>query len=308
VSGVRAQSVSYEAGGQRLLHGISLEVGPGRLAALVGPSGAGKSTLLKVLCGIRRPTTGRALLDDEDASLGARAPERVGYVPQDDIVHGGLRVDDVLRYAAELRMAGASDGERRQRVERALGLVGLLDRRGLRVRRLSGGQRKRVSIAVELLAEPRALFLDEPTSGLDPGLEKQLMLTLRELARGERTVVVTTHIMETLDAVDLLVVVHRGHLAFAGPPALALPFFRADGYRQIFEQLGKREPRAWAQAYEAQRPALTLPPLAATASTATTTAVTSTPASGAAVASAGSDVEAQLRALKDRLRQGGGPS
>jgi ABC-type multidrug transport system ATPase subunit len=162
-----------------------------------------------------------------------------------------------------------------------------------------------VSIAVELLAEPRALFLDEPTSGLDPGLEKQLMHTLRELARGERSVVVTTHIMETMDVVDLLVVVYRGHLAYAGPPALALPFFHADGFRQIFEQLGKREPRAWVQACEAQRAALALPtrpapspgpPVSGPAPTAPAPSAT-TPAA---------DIERQLVELKHKLSGGGG--
>ncbi|MFH1808924.1 MAG: ABC transporter ATP-binding protein [Pseudomonadota bacterium] len=318
MSGVRAQGVIYEAGGQRLLHGVSLEVGPGRLAAIVGPSGAGKSTLLKVLCGIRRPSTGRALLDGDDAHLSGRAPERVGYVPQDDIVHTGLRVEAVLRYAAELRLARASAEERKQRVDRALALVGLQDRRSLKVKKLSGGQRKRVSIAVELLAEPRVLFLDEPTSGLDPGLEKQLMHTLRGLAQGERTVVVTTHIMETMDVVDLLVVVVRGHLAYAGPPAQALPFFKADGFRQIFDQLTKREPRAWVQAYEAQRAALALPSLPPAAVTGPLppppVARPSGPPGSASPDHArepvqpATDIERQLAALKQKIQGDGGAS
>lgn len=242
-----------------LLSAVRLDVPAGCFCAIVGPSGAGKSTLLKLLCGIRRPGRGVVELFGEEASRSARAPDRIGYVPQDDIVHASLSVERVLRYAAELRLGRATELERRRRVDEVLALLALSDRRRARVKRLSGGQRKRVSIAVELMTQPRVLFLDEPTSGLDPGLEKQLMHTLRSLASEGRTVVVTTHIMETMDAVDLLVVVHGGFLVFAGPPARALEFFRVSDLRLLFDQLKKMQPSAWNERYERVRALMGVP-------------------------------------------------
>ncbi len=184
-------------------------------------------------------------------------------MPQDDIVHRALTVERVLRYAAELRMPESTAEQRAARVTEVLELLGLTDRRAVRVRRLSGGQRKRVSIGVELVTEPEVLFLDEPTSGLDPGLERQLMHTLRKLAKAPRTIVLTTHVMETMDVVDLLVVVYAGRLAFAGPPARALEFFRVDKLRLLFDQLGKRGAAAWHTAFERERQRLSLPARAA---------------------------------------------
>lgn len=252
--GVRAQGLCYEVGSHVLLSSIDLFIEPGQLCAIVGPSGSGKSTLLKNLCGIKRPSRGRVLLGDTDASEIERSPDLIGYVPQDDIVHRALRVQQVLEYAAQLRLGQASRGQQTRRVEEVLKLLGLTDRRRVRVRRLSGGQRKRVSIAVELITEPSALFLDEPTSGLDPGLERQMMHTLCDLARQQRTVVVTTHVMETMDVVDQLVVIYDGYLVFSGSPASALDFFRVDKLRYLFEQLGKRSAPAWSQAFGRERP------------------------------------------------------
>ena len=257
--GVSARSLRYEVNGHVLLGGVSLHIPPGQLCAVVGPSGAGKSTLLKLLCGIKEPSAGRVLHGAEDVATLERRPDRMGYVPQDDIVHRALTVDQVLRYAAQLRLGPATEAGRRERVEQVLELLGLAARRDLRVRRLSGGQRKRVSIGVELLAAPRLLFLDEPTSGLDPGLERQLMLTLRDLARGERTVVVTTHVMETMEVVDQMVVVYDGHLVFSGPPARALELFRVGELRDLFAQLQKRSAAAWSRAYERHRARLSRP-------------------------------------------------
>jgi len=257
--GVSAQALRFEISGHVLLSGVSFDIPSGQLCAIVGPSGAGKSTLLKLLCGITQPSGGRVRHGQVDVRTAERRPDQMGYVPQDDIVHRALRVEKVLRYAAELRLGRATDAERRERVDAVLKLLGLADRRGLRVRRLSGGQRKRVSIGVELVTQPRVLFLDEPTSGLDPGLEKQLMHTMRDLARGERTVVLTTHIMETMEVVDQMVVVYDGHLVFAGAPARALEFFGVDELRDLFDQLKKRSAAAWSSAYERERARLALP-------------------------------------------------
>ncbi len=250
ISAVSARKLSYKVGGHDLLRDISFEISPGSLCAIVGPSGAGKSTLLKSLCGVKRPTGGQALLAGTDVSRLECSSEVFGYVPQDDIVHLTLTVDQVLRYASELRLGRGDPQVRRERVDRVLELVRLGDRRGVRVRRLSGGQRKRVSIGVELIVAPRVLFLDEPTSGLDPGLERQMMQTLRGLAQGERTIVLTTHVMESMDVVDLLLVIRDGYLAFAGTPSTAPEYFNVGSLRDIFSTLEKRTGRAWAGALE----------------------------------------------------------
>jgi len=259
LNAVVARNLSFEVAGQRLLSSVNLEIPRGSLCAIAGPSGAGKSTLLKLLCGIKRPSSGQVELLGAPAAAGARAPDLIGYVPQDDIVHRTLSVGDVMRYAAELRLAPANDEERHRRIDEIIDLVGLSDRRRIRVKRLSGGQRKRVSIGVELITQPLVMFLDEPTSGLDPGLEKQLMHTLRRLASDGRTVVVTTHIMENVGIADSMVVINGGFLVYAGPPARALEFFRVTDLRLLFDQLRKMDARVWSQRYERERSGLTPP-------------------------------------------------
>lgn len=228
-------------GGTRILHGVTLSLHPGEMCALIGPSGAGKSTLIRVLLGLRSPDEGTVRMGfrtvDEAGSLG--------YVPQDDALHRGLTVRKELAYAAELRMPGLDGEARGARVDQVLEQVGLTDRAALRIRKLSGGQRKRVAVALELLTGPPLLILDEPTSGLDPGLEARTMALLSDVAGTRRMVLVATHAMESLDTADALCVLVSGHVAFFGPPRLALSFFRVERYAQIFRQLDKQPPSAW---------------------------------------------------------------
>jgi ABC-type multidrug transport system ATPase subunit len=245
-----ARGLYFSVGGKTLLEDIDFSLAEGKLLAIVGPSGAGKSTLLKCLSGIKRPSVGQAFLAGKPAHQQKRSPSLFGYVPQDDIIHLGLSVQKVLTYAAELRLANRPTPARRARVEEVMELLGLDERRDLRVRRLSGGQRKRVSIGVELLAQPKVMLLDEPTSGLDPALEKQLMALLSEIAKDGRCVALTTHVMESMSAVDALMVLYQGHLAYYGPPQRALSFFRVDKLQDVFDQLKKRPPNAWNGAFK----------------------------------------------------------
>ena len=129
--------------------------------------------------------------------------------------------------------------------EQVLGQVGLTERADTRIRRLSGGQRKRVAVALELLTHPALLILDEPTSGLDPGLEAKTMALLSDVAATGRIVIVATHAMESLERADALGVLVAGHIAFFGPSELALSYFRVERYAQLFHQLEKQTPRAW---------------------------------------------------------------
>jgi ABC-type multidrug transport system ATPase subunit len=245
-AGLRIRGVGVRIGSANLLTGITATLKPGMLCALIGPSGAGKSTLIKVLLGIKKPAAGTVLLDG--AAVGAGGP--VGYVPQDDALHGALKVEDALSYSAQLRLPDQPEADRRKRVDEVLGQVGLKDRRTLRIARLSGGQRKRVSVALELLTSPPLLILDEPTSGLDPGMEAHMMSLFREVALGGRVVMVSTHAMESLATCHQLIVLVEGYLAYAGPPSEAPAYFHVDRPAGIFTALKKQRGPAWAALWE----------------------------------------------------------
>ena len=199
---------------------VSLRARPGQLVAIVGASGVGKSTLLETLAGMRRPDSGTI--------RGADGP--LGYVPQEDIVHRELKLRRMLRYAAQLRVPG---NEAQALADDTLAALGLSGRAELRVGSLSGGERKRASIAVELLTRPSVLLLDEPTSGLDPAGAADVMALLRALADAGATVVMTTHVMRDLAAADHVVVLERGgRVAFAGAPAEVRRHFQPEFWEE----------------------------------------------------------------------------
>ena len=229
------------AQGQTILQDISLTIGPGCFVAVIGPSGSGKSTLLSVLSGMRVATEGDVLLNGGDLHRGfENLKARLGFVPQDDIVHRELTVAESLGYTARLRLPrGTPAAERNKRIADVLATLELTERRDLPIQRLSGGQRKRVSIATELLTEPSLIFLDEPTSGLDPGLEEALMLLLRELSYKGKTIVLVTHTLDHIDLCDSVALVMDGRLAFFGPAAEARLTERlAEAKRQLHWRFG----------------------------------------------------------------------
>jgi ABC-type multidrug transport system ATPase subunit/pSer/pThr/pTyr-binding forkhead associated (FHA) protein/ABC-type multidrug transport system permease subunit len=208
-----------------ILNKVSLVLEPGQLVALVGGSGAGKSTLMKSLLGIAPTNSGKVYLNGDDLRQNwAIYRSQIGYVPQDDIIHQELTVEEVLTYACRLRLP--PDIDIQKIVTKTLEQIKLSHVRHTLVHRLSGGQRKRVSIGVELLADPKLFFLDEPTSGLDPGLDKEMMSLLRELADQGRTVVLVTHATGNIEACDRLTFMGLGgKLCYFGPPREALDFF-----------------------------------------------------------------------------------
>ena len=304
------ENLCVDIGSARLLHDVTFQL-PGRaLLAVIGPSGAGKSTLLNALTGFRPANvgtvryTGRDLYDEYD-----ELRSRIGYVPQDDILHTALTVRQALEFGAQLRFpAETTKQERRTRVDAVLGELGLTGSGDLglellvgpefaeeelavppppgpeggkggkgkqhpalvdrQVSTLSGGQRKRTSVALELLTQPTLLYLDEPTSGLDPGLDYEVMESLRRLADGGRTVVVVTHSVAQLELCDFVLVLAKGgHVAYFGPPQHALSFLGAASWSQAFRVLRSdrgsavlaRRYRESEQAAHAARPATARP-------------------------------------------------
>jgi len=249
--GLECFGLSRIAEGKTLLDNIWLSIQVGEFAAILGPSGCGKSTLMKALNGYRAAEVGRVQVVQTDLYADAEAVRSfIGYVPQDDAIHTNLTVVDTLEYAARLRLPpDFSEGERRERVERVMSDLELLDHQNKFVYQLSGGQRKRVSIGVELLTDPRVLFLDEPTSGLDPGMEYNMMRIAREIACAGRTVVLTTHAMTNITLCDRLIFLVRGKLAFFGAPKQALHHFNVSRYESLFEVYKEKQPEEWKEIY-----------------------------------------------------------
>ncbi|MEW1779282.1 ATP-binding cassette domain-containing protein [Streptomyces sp. NPDC086777] len=232
---LRARRVSREVrGGGRILDDISVDAAPGQLTVIAGSSGAGKTVLLQTLAGLSAPTSGEVLHDG--VRPGPPGPD-FGFVPQEDIIHRELPLRRTLVYAAGLRMpAGTAAGTVRESVDRVLDTLGLAGRAETPVRALSGGERKRASIAVELLTRPRVLFLDEPTSGLDPVTGAALLRTLRTLAEDGTTVVLTTHVLADLHRADQVVFLSAaGEVAYAGAPAALFEAFGADTVEEVYE-------------------------------------------------------------------------
>jgi len=234
--------------GKALLNDISFSIEPGELVAIVGGSGAGKTTLLNALAGVAPPTSGHVRYDGRDYYENIdEFRHALGYVPQDDIIHRDLPLETTLRYSAHLRLpADSSPTEKEMAVQEALNVLGLAERSALPVKALSGGQRKRASIGVELLTRPRIFFLDEPTSGLDPAMSAELMRLLRRLADDGCTIVLTTHVTQDIGVCDKVIVLARdGHLAFHGPPQRALEYFDAAAFDEIYVRVAEDEPSTW---------------------------------------------------------------
>ena len=253
---VDAVDVSRRIGGREILHKLSLSVEAGELVAIAGGSGAGKTTLLEILAGLQLPSEGELRHDGVARRSRVSPGSAIGYVPQDDIIHLEMPLRRTLRYAALLRLpAGTTASEAERIVDETLLDLDLADRADVPVRALSGGQRKRASIAVELLTRPRLFFLDEPTSGLDPSTAADVMRLLRRLSQRGITIVLTTHEPAGIDRCDRVVFLARdGHLAFTGSPTAARRYFGVDSLSEVYERLaGEHTPQVWAERFADSR-------------------------------------------------------
>jgi len=242
------------SGGKVLLDHMSFPLGERCLLGVIGPSGAGKSTLLGALTGTAPATEGQVLYDGRDLYKSyAELRHRIGLVPQENILHTQLTVRRALQFAAQLRFPrDTSKQERRRRIDEVLAELSLTAHADTRTSALSGGQQKRVNVALELLTKPSLLFLDEPTSGLDPGLDKSVMEQLAKLAHDGRTVIVVTHSVANLNLCDrLLVLVPGGKVAYFGPPADGLRHFGKSDWAEVFQSFETQPGRDWAGEFKA---------------------------------------------------------
>jgi ABC transport system ATP-binding/permease protein len=239
--GLEVRNVDFSINGKTLLQRVSMTARPGTLTAIIGGSGAGKTTLSRLIAGYATPTSGLVTFEGHDIHTEyASLRTRIGMVPQDDVVHRQLTIHQALGYAAELRLpADTTKADREQVVAQVLDELDLTRHAATRVDRLSGGQRKRASVALELLTGPSLLILDEPTSGLDPALDLQVMTMLRQLADAGRVVLVVTHSLTYLDLCDqVLLMAPGGKTAFLGPPGQIGAAMGTTNWAHIFARVG----------------------------------------------------------------------
>lgn len=275
---IEARNVTVAVPGKRLLENVSLTIRPGEFVGLMGPSGAGKSTLMNALNGYTPPSDGAVFVDGKnlhqhyDLFRG-----QIGYVPQDDIMHRNLTVRQALYYTARLRFPpDFSDSEIERRIEEVSEQLGLRGTEDVLIgspekKGISGGQRKRVNLAMELLTDPSILFLDEPTSGLSSEDAVMVMKLLRDLADRGKTILLTIHqpSLEAYRLMDHLVMISKdasspepGRLAYFGPAYPdAVNFFNPDGVPglvhgaepspdEILRGLSKRPSQHWTDTYQ----------------------------------------------------------
>ena len=244
-SRISAEGITKSIGEKILLRNITLAMLPREFIGIMGSSGCGKSTLMDALNGLRPATTGSVSINGLDLYTHFNALRRsIGYVPQRDILHDALTVQRTLWFAAKLRLPTSSSVEEILRVvDDVIETVGLDGQRQTEFRQLSGGEQKRLSLAVELITKPSFLFLDEPTSPLDPETTEDMMDLFRRLADQGRIVVMVTHKFEKFEQMDNVVLLARGgHLAFFGPPKDSLVYFDCREPADIYRQIGRKEP------------------------------------------------------------------
>lgn len=246
------KSVKTKQGNLNITDHVSLAINPGEFVAIIGGSGAGKTTFMNCISGYNRATSGQVLVNGEDLYHNYEVlKSMIGYVPQQDIVYDNLTLFSMLDYTARLRMPeDTTQVERKRRVQEVIDIVELSGREETYIKALSGGQKKRASIAVELLSDPNLFFLDEPSSGLDPGTERTLMKTLKHMTAGGKTIVLVTHNTLNLHLCDKVIIFGKGgKLCFCGSPTDALHFFDVDNFVDIYNMVTE-DAVLWSNKYQ----------------------------------------------------------
>lgn len=234
------KKVKSDKGEKVITNNVTLSIEPGEFVAIIGGSGAGKTTLLNCLSGMSDFTSGDVLINGESIRTNNKSIRSIiGYVPQSDIVYDSLTLERMLYHSAKLRMPKDMSAEEiSKKIDETLEMVELTKHRKTMISKLSGGQKKRASIAVELLASPKLFFLDEPSSGLDPGTEKNLMKMLKRLAATGKTVIMVTHTVQNINLCDRIICMGSGGLlCYSGDPSKALDFFHKENITDIYDDL-----------------------------------------------------------------------
>lgn len=249
-----SKQIPDKNGFRYLLDDISLVIEQGEFVVIFGTSGSGKSTLLDALNGRRPATSGKVLYNDADLYQSFdELRATIGYVPQQDIVHRKITIQHALEYTAKLRLPKDTPEEERQTyIKTVLSRVELAEKADLAIDTpapLSGGQLKRVSLAVELVANPNILFLDEVTSGLDAGTDKRMMRLFADLAADHKTVICVTHSLENIDVCHQVVLLHKGKLVYFGPPKEAAAYFGVAKLSDVYELLEASAANVWADKF-----------------------------------------------------------
>ena len=255
------------------LHDVTLQLGTGadeqlllaevtahfpkkHFAAILGPSGCGKSTLLKIIAGLREPSLGHIEWGGRDLSEEDMAPHEIGYVPQFSIAYELLTVWESVESALRLRVAGLDADEREARIDTILKEVGLDEIADREVRVLSGGQKRRLAMALEMVSSPRLLLCDEVTSGLDPKAEDEIAKLMHQLSRSDdRIVLSVTHSLRHLALYDSVIVLYQGHVAYHGPADYLFHYFNCEHPEDLFPRLAQRKAADWHHSWQKNRPA-----------------------------------------------------
>ena len=228
--------------GKKILNDVSLSIGENEFVAIIGGSGAGKTTLMNAISGFdSKLSAGNISVNGADLHKNFDVLKGIiGYVPQQDIIYENLTLRRMLEYTAKMKMdSSVGSAERAERIEKVLEMVELIEHKDTYIRKLSGGQKKRASIAVELLADPKLFFLDEPTSGLDPGTEQNLMKTLKKLSKTQgKTIIMVTHTTQSLNLCDKIIIMGTGgRLCYMGTPEETLNFFETDSLVNVYNMV-----------------------------------------------------------------------
>jgi len=252
---LRNISVEIDDSGEpkRLLDDVSATYSPGLFCAVIGPSGCGKSTLIKAIAGLLEPSSGSLHWQGRDLDKeGDFAVGDLAYVPQFSIAHESLTVAESMRFANRLRVSGLGGEERRLKSEQILAETGLLDFADRPVKVLSGGQRRRLALALELLSDPSILLCDEVTSGLDPRSEDEIVRLLSGLAHhSSRLILSVTHSLRQIECYDAVTVLFQGRLVFHGAGTLLAPYFEIANPEEVYNRLSDGAPEAWAERWTA---------------------------------------------------------
>lgn len=242
---------AVDNGKKIICNDVSLHINPCELVAIIGGSGAGKSTIMNCISGYSMPTSGDVRVNGTELYGNFESMKNIiGYVPQQDIVFDNLTVYDMLKYTADLRLPkDMSAAERKAVILKVIETVELTERKDTLIRKLSGGQKKRASIAVELISDPNLFFLDEPASGLDPGTERNLMRTLKGMASKGKTVIFVTHSTLNLHLCDKIVFMGAGgRLCFVGNYNEALRFFGVTDLVDVYNMITENS-QYWQEQY-----------------------------------------------------------